>query len=192
MRPRDPVTRTFRLLLVLTTLTLTQAANAEFRVKESEPWLNERILHVNTRLDLAINPRIEEALAKGIPIDFSFEIRLVRHRWWWRNVLITDTTLVRRLQFHALSRQYLVSSLQNEQPTESFGSLDQALVYLGDLSQFRMKLTRKKEILEGARHLLELRAKLDIESLPVIMRPLAYATPSWRLNTGWTEWPVKM
>lgn len=192
MRSRDSVTRAFSVLLVPIMLALAQAAQAEFRVKESEPWLSERILHVNTRLELAINPKIEEALAKGIPIDFSIEVRLVRHRWWWRNVVITDWTLVRRLQFHALSRQYLVSSLQDEQPTESFGSLDQALVYLGDLSQFRMTLTRKKVMVEGARHLLELRAKLDIESLPVIMRPLAYATPSWRLNTGWTEWPVKM
>jgi len=165
---------------------------ADFKVKEAEPWLSDRILHVNTRLALSINPKIEEALAKGIPIDFSIDIQLVRYRWWWRNVVITDWTLVRRLQFHALSRQYLVSSLQEEQPAESFGSLDQALDYLGDLSQFRILLTAKKELREGARHLMALRARLDIESLPVIMRPLAYVTPSWRLNTGWTEWPVKI
>ena len=163
---------------------------AEFEVKESQPFLRDRVLHVNTRLDLNVNPKIEEALSKGIPIDVAIEIRLVRYRWWWRNVVITDWTLVRRLQFHALSRQFLVSSQHGEQPTESFGSLAQALVYLGDLSDFTITLTAKKELRPDARHLLALRARLDIEALPVIMRPLAYATPSWRLNTGWTEWPV--
>ena len=163
---------------------------AQFEVKQAEPFLHDRILHVNTRLELNVNPKIEEALSKGIPIDVAIEIRLVRYRWWWRNVVITDWTLVRRLQFHALSRQYLVSSQEGEQPTESFGSLSQALAYLGDLSDFTITLTAKKELRPDARHLLVLRARLDIEALPVIMRPLAYATPSWRLNTGWTEWPV--
>jgi hypothetical protein len=169
---------------------LAVGAGAQFEVKQAEPVLRDRVLHVNSRLDLNVNPKIEEALNKGIPIDVAIEIRLVRHRWWWRNVVITDWTLVRRLQFHALSRQYLVSSQHGEQPTESFGSLAQALAYLGDLRDFTIVLTAKKELRPDARHLLVLRARLDIEALPVIMRPLAYVTPSWRLNTGWTEWPV--
>jgi hypothetical protein len=36
-----------------------------------------------------------------------------------------------------------------------------------------------------------LRARLDIEALPMLMRPLAYTLPSWRLSTGWTEWPIQ-
>ena len=41
------------------------------------------------------------------------------------------------------------------------------------------------------RHLLAVRAYLNIEALPALMRPLAYATPSWYLGTGWSEWPVQ-
>jgi len=183
-----------RRVVVTLSLALTLAAAgaaAQFDVKQAEPVLRDRVLYVNTRLDLALNRRTEEALSKGIPIDITIDIKLVRYRWWWTNIVITDVTLNRRLQFHALSRQYLVSSRGGDEPAESFGSLTQALAYLGDLSGFTIPLTAKKELLPDARHLLVLRARLDIEALPVVMRPLAYATPSWRLSTGWTEWPVQ-
>jgi hypothetical protein len=166
------------------------AQAADFSVRSAAPFLNQRELHVNARLDLPFNARIEEALSKGIPIDVLFEINLVRHRWWWRNKVITDWLLRRRLQFHALSRQYLVSGLHAHDPAESFASLEQALARLGALEDLVLPLTAKKEIEPGARHLMQLRVRLDIETLPTLMRPLAYVTPSWRLNTGWTEWPL--
>jgi hypothetical protein len=183
-----------RQLVVMLSLALTLAATgvaAQFEVKQAEPVLRDRVLHVNTRLDLTLNRRTEEALNKGIPIDIAIDIKLVRYRWWWSNVVITDVALSRRLQFHALSRQYLVSSRRDGEPIESFGTLAQALAHLGDLSAFTIPLTAKKELLPDARHLMVLRARLDIEALPVVMRPLAYTTPSWRLSTGWTEWPVQ-
>lgn len=166
------------------------SASAQFEIKDGAPVLRDRVIHVNTQLALSLNSKIEEALNKGIPIDIVIDIKLLRKRWWWRDVLITDWTLSRRLQFHALSRQYLVTTLQDDRSTESFSSLTQALDWLGDVRDLRITLTAKKELLPDARHLLALRARLDIEALPVIMRPLAYATPSWRLNTGWLEWPV--
>lgn len=172
-----------------------QTEAAGFSVKSAQPFLSERVLHVNTRLELTLNARTEEALGKGIPIDVVMEINLVRHRWWRGNKIITDHTLRRRIQFHALSRQYLVSGRHSErglihQPAESFGSLASAMAHAGALEDFTIALTPKKEIEPGARHLLQLRARLDIEALPMLMRPLAYTLPSWRLSTGWTEWPI--
>ncbi|MEK7304343.1 MAG: DUF4390 domain-containing protein [Pseudomonadota bacterium] len=178
-------------LLGLALLLAVRADAANFGVKNAKVVLDQRVLLINVRFDLPINARIEEALSNGIPIDVVIDANIVKHRWWWRNRPITDHTLRRRIQFHALSRQYLVSGLQARDPSESFGSLSQALAHAGTLDKFTIQLTAKKEIEAGARYLLLLRARLDIEALPMLMRPLAYATPSWRLNTGWTEWPVQ-
>jgi hypothetical protein len=178
-------------LLGLALLFTARTDAANFGVKNVKVMLDQRVLLVNARFDLPINPRIEEALSKGIAIDVVIDVNMAKHRWWWRNRLITDQTLRRRIQFHALSRQYLVSGLHARDPSESFGSLTQALAHAGTLDEFRIFLTAKKEIEADARYLLLLRARLDIEALPMLMRPLAYATPSWRLNTGWTEWPVQ-
>jgi hypothetical protein len=177
-------------LLGAALLFATQAEAAGFQVKSAQPFLSARVLHVNTRLDLELNARTEEALSKGIPIDVVIEVNLVKHRAWWSNKVITDFTLHRRIQFHALSRQYLVSGRDAREPVESFGALAQALVHAGVLEEFIIPLTPKKEIEPGARYLLQLRARLDIEALPMLMRPLAYTLPSWRLSTGWTEWPI--
>lgn len=167
------------------------SAAADFSVKNAQPFLNGRDLHINARLDLPLNTRTEEALSKGIPIDVVIEINMVKYRRWWRNRVITDTVLRRRIQFHALSRQYRVSAINERQPPESFSSLSQALAHAGALEEFIIPLAPKKELEAGARYLLQLRARLDIEALPMLMRPLAYTMPSWRLNTGWTEWPIE-
>ena len=164
---------------------------ADFSVKSAQPFLSERNLHVNVRLDLPLNARTEEALSKGIPIDVVIEINMLKQRRWWRDRLVTDMVVRRRIQFHALSRKYRVSGLNRHEPAESFGSLSQALAHAGALDAFIMPLTAKKEIEPDARYLLQLRARLDIEALPMLMRPLAYTMPSWRLSTGWTEWPIE-
>jgi len=179
-------------LLSLTLVFTARADAANFTVKNAKAVLAERVLLVNARFDLPISARIEEALSKGIPIDVVIDVDMVKHRWWWRNRVITDQTLRRRIQFHALSRQYLVSGLLENDPSESFGSLTQALAYAGTLDEFKIILTPKKVIETDVRYLLQLRARLDIEALPMLMRPFAYATPSWRRNTGWTEWPIEL
>ncbi len=166
------------------------AIRADFGIEYAEPTVQNRVIHVNTRFNLSLNPRTEEALTKGIPIDVIFDIRLVRHRWWWANHDITDISLRRSIWFHALSRRYLVSGLNERNSAESFATLPRALAHLGNFENFTMTIAPKKYIDPGARHLLQMRARLDIEALPTLMRPLAYATPSWRLNTGWKEWIV--
>lgn len=179
------------LLLGPTLLFTPRSDAADFTVKSAQPFLNERNLHVNARLDLPLNARTEEALSKGIPLDVVIEINMFKQRRWWRDRIVTDMVVRRRIQFHALSRQYRVSGLNRHEPAESFGSLSQALAHAGALEAFIMPLTAKKEIEPNARYLLQLRARLDIEALPMLMRPLAYTMPSWRLSTGWTEWPIE-
>lgn len=166
-------------------------AAADFKLPIATPTVEDLRLQVNARLALELNPATEEALHKGIPLEVVFDINLLRHRWWWTNKLLADWTLRRQISFHALSRQYLVSGMTPSRPAESFGALDLALVHAGNLSRLELGLTPKKNFDPSARHLMQLRARLDIESLPSVMRPLAYASPAWRLNTGWTEWTVQ-
>jgi hypothetical protein len=170
--------------------TLPAPASADFRVKEVTIVVQDLTLLTSIQLNLELNEKTEEALNNGIPLEVTIDANLVRHRWWWTNKLVADWTIRQRLQFHALSRQYLVSTVGTGEPAESFASLSLALENMGKLGDLKFTLTPKKQFDPTARHLLQVRARLDIETLPVVMRPLAYASPSWRLNTGWTEWPL--
>ncbi len=185
-----------KLLWFLPWLAVAPHAWAEFSVQTASPAIlaepaNERTLAINARLALQLNPATEEALHNGIPLEIVTDIVLLRQRWWWTNKPITDRTLRRRLSFHALSRQYLISGYTVQQGAESFGSLALALAYVGNLSRLELPLPPNKLIIPDARHQLRVRVRLDIESLPTVMRPLAYASPSWRLSSGWTSWPVQ-
>jgi hypothetical protein len=184
-------TSALRLLPLILAGAFTHPALADFKVRNASPFIEDRVVHVDTQFDLTLNPKTEEALSKGIPLEVVFDINLVKHRWWWVNKVITDSTFRRRIFFHALSRQFLVTGLRDSDPTESFSSLSQALVYMGDLSELTMPLTAKKQFEPDSSYLITMRARLDIEALPTLMRPLAYATPSWHLSTGWKEWPVQ-
>jgi hypothetical protein len=179
------------LLLGMSTVLAAPATHAEFKVQQATPFLHERILHLNTLLDLKLSPRAEEALHKGIPLEIEVEVRVVQHRWWWADRVVSDWNVRRRLLFHALSRQYVVTRLYPPAAPQSFGALDQALLHLGRLDDVKLQLTARKQFFPDARYLVELRARLDIEALPALMRPLAYVTPSWRLGTGWHQWPVQ-
>jgi len=167
------------------------AAQAEFQLQQAAPYLSERVLHLNSLLDLKLSPRAEEALHKGIPLEIVVEVRVIQHRWWWANKVISDWDLRRRLLFHALSRQYIVTRLFPADAPQSFSTLEQALIDLGRLDDVKLLLTARKTFYPDARYLVEFRARLNIEALPALMRPLAYVTPSWRLSTGWHQWPVQ-
>jgi hypothetical protein len=184
-------TAALRSLPFILAVVFVHPALADFKVRSAAPFIEDRVVHIDTQFDLSLNPKTEEALSKGIPLEVVFDINLVKHRWWWTNKVITDSTLRRRIFFHALSRQYIVTGLRESEPTESFGSLNQALVYMGDLTELTLPLTAKKRFEADGRYLITMRARLDIEALPTLMRPLAYATPSWHLSTGWQEWPVQ-
>lgn len=176
---------------VVLLLAVAGGAAADFTVREAAPRLEQRTLHVDTRFDLALNARTEEALHKGIALEVVFDFRLVQARRWWTDRVVTDVQVRRRLQFHALSRQYMVLEPHPGGDAESFATLEQALAWLGDFRDLRVPLTARKQVPPDGRYLLEARAYLDVEALPALMRPLAYATPSWYLGTGWNQWPVR-
>jgi len=166
-------------------------ALADFRLQQAAPYLDERVLYLNSLLDLELSPRAEEALQKGIPLEIVVEVRVIQHRWWWANKVISDWDIRRRLLFHALSRQYIVSRLFPAAAPQSFSTLEQARLDLGRLDDVKLLLTARKQFYPDARYSVEFRAHLNIEALPALMRPMAYVTPSWRLSTGWHQWPVQ-
>lgn len=162
------------------------AALAAFSATSVRADIVERELHINALLDLGLTPAVEEAVNKGIPLEVTFEITLNRHRRFWWDREIETWTFVRRIHFHALSDQYVVSGPGDER--ETFASLSDAMRYMGALQG--MVLSLRDAPGEGDFR-LSIRAQVDVESLPAPLRPVAYASSAWHLNTGWTTWKVQ-
>jgi hypothetical protein len=179
--------------LVAAVVLLVGVANlavADFVVHEVETRFNGDALYINSAPDMTLSARTEEALNKGVTFDVLVDIALVEiHPYWWNRV-VTDQTLKRHVQYHALSGQYLVSD--GDAPDyQRFATAQAALAYAGALNGLEIPLPKKKDISDKRKYTLRLRVYLDIESLPTLLRPLAYASPSWHHNSGWTTWAVQ-
>ncbi|MCK7583658.1 MAG: DUF4390 domain-containing protein [Chromatiales bacterium] len=167
-------------------------AHADFAVRDSTPRLANRVLHCQYALRARPQPQDRGGAAQGYPARAgdrfpagpkSAGIGQIARSPTCNCAGACNSTRCRASTWR--------SSRGRAAEAESFISLDQALAHLGDFSDFRIPLTAKKEVLPGTRYVVATRAFLNIEALPALMRPLAYATPSWYLGTGWTEWPVQ-
>jgi hypothetical protein len=162
-------------------------ARADFKVTELQSRLRSDALVVNGSMQLELSRKVEEALSKGIELPVLIEARLYRKRSFLWDQNIESWTLRRNLRYHALSGQYIVSSGSS---ADSFLSPADALKHLGTLSELRFALPGV-EIAEQDEYVVKLRAHIDIEALPPPLRPVAYTTLSWHMNTGWTTWTVQ-
>jgi hypothetical protein len=181
-------------------------AFADFRVVKVEPGLADKALALNGQIELGLTPKVEEALAKGIAMDIVIDFRLYRERAWLWNEQIAAWGLRRQIRYQALTGQYLVTESQRcpnvAEPClesaaaggalgqgEGLASLAETLRQVGNLGDLRLVLP--SALANDGDYALELRASLDIEALPAPLRPVAYTSGAWHLNSGWTTWTLK-
>ncbi|MBI3571255.1 MAG: DUF4390 domain-containing protein [Gammaproteobacteria bacterium] len=165
-------------------------AAADFKVTEVQPRFGGGALLLNGTIDLALTTKVEEALSKGIQLDIVIDVRLHRLRWLVWHQGVGSWTLRRRIGYHALSGQYLISTAESGVDVkESHSSVQEALRALGSLNDLRLTLPESTPP-EGE-YSVEVRASLDIEALPSPLRPVAYTSLAWRLNSGWSLWKLE-
>jgi hypothetical protein len=159
----------------------------EFRLSTLQPQLATDALQLNGGFDLGLSAKVEEALGKGIELDVLIDVQLERPRALLWNETLREWTLRREIRYHALSGQYVVSA--PEAPgAESFTALSDALRQLGAFDALTLKLDRP--LAADTDYQVRVRARLDVEALPAPLRPVAYSTAGWRLNSGWSTWKV--
>ena len=83
---------------------------------------------LSAEFDFALNPTLEEALEKGIPLYFMLEFELARPRWYWFDEKVAQWSITYRVSYNALTRQYRVASGLLGQ---AFDSLDEVERFLG-------------------------------------------------------------
>lgn len=149
--------------------------------------LQENVYLLNANIDYRLTREVLEALNNGVPITLQVDIEIQRKRRWWLDADVASLQQSYRLQYHALSHQYLLQNI-NSGAFYSFHTLSTALDTLGSLKDF--PLLDSQLIDEDEEYEVLIHAELDIEALPSPLRPLAYITPAWRLNSDWYTWSL--
>ncbi len=170
-------------LLLLLLLAGSSSANdfGVVRFDCSLPQEGELVL-VDTRIVYYLSEEVLEALHNGLPLHFALRLRLRRHRAWPWEMDIYSGQRNYRIHYHPLASLYQVTDQQSGQ-VETFVTLAAALDALGQIDPFTLR--PRESLLEGRRYYLRMRAELDLDQLPLPLRPLAYLTPAWNLASEW-------
>ena len=152
-------------------------------VKTAEIRADEDAYVLNAEFDLALNPTLEEALQKGVPLYFELEFELVRPRKYWFDEKVLSSSTQYRVSYNALTRQYRVASGLLAQ---TFDGLDEVERFLSRITS--RQIARADELQKGVRYEAAIRLRLDVNQLPKTFQLSALASREWSLQSEWHRW----
>jgi Domain of unknown function (DUF4390) len=181
---KKPSFLTTGLLLLLFPFT----ALAEFSITSAEVRQQDNLYLMDANLNYTLTGAAIEALNNGVTLPLVLTISIERERRYWWDETIATLTQRYQLKFYALTEQYLVEDLKTEHQ-ETFPTLSAALTALGKLRNF--PLLETTWIKPEETYWVYLQIYLDIESLPVPLRPTAHLSSKWRLSSEWYLCPLQ-
>lgn len=167
------------LLLCVTLVSF--AEEAVIRSAEIVPGDGGYVL--NADIDLELNSRLADVVARGVSLYFVAELRIERPRWYWLNAVVVDRTLDYRLHYNAITRNYRLS-IGNFQ--QSFDSLEGAVRTMLRIRNWQVAAA--EELTPGVSHQVALRFQLDTTQLPKPFQVTAIGSRDWDLGTDWMRW----
>lgn len=156
-------------------------------VSDVEIRLDSDVYLLDAQFHIALSSGAREALDNNVPLVFDLQVQLVsKHRWWW-DAITAETRQERQLEYHALSRSFIVTD-RNSGTRTSYRRLEDALQATGSLRD--LVLIKRQKLKDNGIYEVRLRGILDIESLPTPVRLPAYVSSAWDMDSEWYTWPL--
>lgn len=159
-----------------------------FTIRSVSTHLQDKVYLLDANIDYQFSHTALEALRNGVPLIVLLDIQVEKQRSWWFNKTIADLQQGYLLLYHALTEKYIVNNL-NSGAQNNYESLSVALDKLGQVKD--LPILDAHLVNNDDHYIVRLRTRLDLESLPAPMRPLAYISSDWHLESGWYEWPLQ-
>jgi hypothetical protein len=168
-------------LLVALAALANEIAVDDVQLRPAEAGL---VLDADFAFDLT--PRLAEVVSSGVPLYFRVDFELTRRRWYWFDETAASSRLELRLSYHALSRQYRLSTGLLQQ---SFASLDEAL---NVLKRIRNWLVVDRTVtFADADYEAAVRMRLDTNLLPKPFQLSALTSRDLQLDSAWRRFTVR-
>lgn len=162
-----------------------EIVKTEISALRFERTAEDLLLSASVKFDLS--PVVEEALLKGVALNFVAEVDVLRERWYWLNQRLLSAERHMRLAYHPLTRRWRVNVSSGQLPTaglgfslsQNFETLAEALSVVQRLSRWKIGDTAELDL--EPRYLVDFRFRLDMSQLP---RPLQIGT------LGQVDWDI--
>ena len=173
---------------VVVILGLKSAQANEFSFRNAQFRVINGVINMDADVDLPLTEAAREALSNGVTLTvvIESEVRAQRALLWDES--IANIRAIFAIEYHALSDQYVLRNV-NLGLTQSYTNLGALRAELGRIRAF--PLIGVSRLAADQDHSVRIQARLDIESLPAPLRPLAYLSTRWRVSSDWYEWALR-
>lgn len=151
--------------------------------KSAEIVPDEHGWAVNASFDIDLGARFLEAVGKGVPLHFRFEVQIKRKRIYWIDEHLAGRVVNYRLSYQALTRQYrlAVGNLY-----QNFDTLEAALAAIGQVR--RLHVADSGVLPVGETLGAAVRLSLDQSQLPKPLQVDALANSDWQVGARTLTW----
>ena len=163
------------------------AKNSAIEVSYFNIAENNDELRLDAEIIYELNSEVREALINGIALMFQIEVQVVSEKNWRLDRVVSSVVKTYLLRYHALSKQYVLENLETGE-SDSYPDLQSVLAQQGRVSA--MYITETDYIKDQENHVVQLRARMLSNKLPLPLRMKSYFSPKWRLSSGWYKWPL--
>jgi hypothetical protein len=172
---------------LLAALLATFGARAdEIEVRDARLRATEEGLVLDADFAFELTPRLVEVVGSGVPLYFRVDFELTRRRWYWFDESIAVRRLQLRLSYHALSRQYRLSTGLLQQ---NFATLEEALNVLRRLRNWLV--VDRSVPLSGDDYEAAVRMRHDVSLLPKPFQLSALTGRELHLESPWRRFRVR-
>jgi hypothetical protein len=158
--------------------------SADFEVTDIQCPLEDEFYVMHASIDYAFSEHALEALENGVPLTLQFQVRLRRQGSWFWQSPVFENQLRFQLRYHAVAALYQLVNLGGGN-RQSFATREAAIAALGEIHS--LPIIKAEQLQRGEKYDLQMRVELDIDALPLPLRPEAYISPSWKLSSRWEK-----
>lgn len=159
------------------------AQASDISVREPHLAAGEDGFTLSADFNINFNARLEEAINKGIVLYFVTDFELARSRWYWFDEQIVRRSRTVQLSYHALTRQYRLSTGALHQ---SFPTLSEALRVMSRLRGWQV--LDRGDVKSDGTYLASVRVRLDLSQMPRTFQVSAVTDKDWNLSSDWEQW----
>lgn len=169
-----------RFLVALACAAALCARADEIDVVDARLAASEEGLLLSADFAFDFNSRLSEMVANGVPLYFVVEFELTRPRWYWWDENTATRLTQWRLSYHALSRQYRLSTGPLHQ---NFATPEEALDVMRRLRNWQV--LERSVSLRGSSYGVAVRMRLDTSQLPRPLQVSELTNRELRLESPW-------
>ncbi|MGB5621011.1 MAG: DUF4390 domain-containing protein [Gammaproteobacteria bacterium] len=162
--------------------------DGSIEIRSAYTAIDDGVYYLNGRVDLLLSKDAQNALENGVALNIELQIEVSQRRRYVWDKTVASLRQRYQLTYHALTGRYVLSNL-NSGERESFSSLDNALVRLGDIQ--RLPVIDEALLDAETRYDGNLRVQMDIREMSGPLRVLTLFWGDWRVTSEWYRWPVQ-